>query len=120
MEDLPAHLSLGLRSEHEAGQFLQTKGLKPIINNYRCPYGEIDLIMQEGDVLVFIEVRSRNQQHYGGALESIDRRKRQKLLKSVNHYLQKHQLLDKIDCRMDVIGFSNNAIEWIKDAFSYE
>jgi putative endonuclease len=120
MQDIPNHLSLGLRSEKEACNFLQTKGLKLISSNYHCPFGEIDIIMKEGDVLVFIEVRLRSHIIYGSALESIDSRKQQKLLKSATHYLQKHQLLDKIDCRFDVIGFSNSSIEWIKDAFSYE
>ena len=120
MQDIPNHLSLGFISEKEACHYLQSKGLKLITQNYRCAHGELDLIMQDNDVLVFIEVRLRSHRHYGDAFESIDSRKQQKLLKSATHYLQKHRLLDKIDCRFDVIGFSNNTIEWIKDAFSYE
>ncbi len=120
MRDTPNTLSSGFISEQQACNFLKNKGLKLITHNYRCLYGEIDLIMQENDVLVFIEVRLRNHKDYGNALESIDSRKQQKLLKSAMHYLQKHHLLDEVDCRFDVIGFSNNTIEWIKDAFSYE
>jgi len=120
MQDTHNTLSSGFIWEEQACKFLKNKGLKFITKNYRCPCGEIDLIMQENDVLVFIEVRLRNHKDYGNALESIDSRKQQKLLKSAMHYLQKHHLLDKIDCRFDVIGFSNSTIEWIKDAFSYE
>ncbi len=120
MQDIPNHLFLGFASEQQACNFLKNKGLKLITQNYRSPFGEIDLIMQEKDVLVFVEVRLRSYTDYGTALESIDSRKQQKLLKSAVHYLQKHHLLDKMDCRFDVIGFSNNTLEWIKDAFSYE
>lgn len=120
MQDTLDHLYSGFISEKQACDFLQAKGLTLLTKNYRCPYGEIDLIMQENEVLVFIEVRLRNSMDFGDALESIDSTKQQKLLKSATHYLQKHHLLDEIDCRFDVIGFSNNTIDWIKDAFSYE
>jgi putative endonuclease len=120
MQDIPNHLFLGFTSEQQACNFLEKKGLKLVAQNYHCSFGEIDLIMQENDLLVFIEVRLRTHKEYGNALESIDSRKQQKLLKSAMHYLQKHHLLDEVDCRFDVIGFSNNTIEWIKDAFSYE
>lgn len=120
MQDTHNNLSSGLLSEKQACDFLKTKGLRLITKNYRCLYGEIDLIMQENDTLVFIEVRLRSHMDYGTALESIDSRKQQKLLKSATHYLQKHHLIDKIDCRFDVVGFSNSTIDWIKDAFSYE
>jgi putative endonuclease len=120
MQDTPNSISSGFLSEKEACNYLKSKGLKFITQNYRCFFGEIDLIMQEKDVLVFIEVRLRTHKNFASALESIDSRKQQKLLKSAMHYLQKHRLIDEIDCRFDVIGFSNNTIEWIKDAFSYE
>lgn len=121
MRDTPSHLTSGYISEETACNFLKNKGLQLITKNYRCPFGEIDLIMQEANILVFIEVRLRTCNNYGNAFESIDSRKQQKLLKSATHYLQKHQLIDKIDCRFDVVGLSsNNTIEWIEDAFSYE
>jgi putative endonuclease len=120
MQDTPSNLSSGFISENQACHYLQAKGLRLISKNYRCPYGEIDLIMQEKNTLVFVEVRLRTHTAFGNAFESIDSRKQQKLLKSATHYLQKNQLLDKVDCRFDVVGFSNNTIEWMKDAFSYE
>lgn len=120
MQDTHDKRFSGFISEQQACNFLKAKGLRLITNNYRCPCGEIDLIMQDNNVLVFIEVRLRSHMDYGSALESIDSRKQQKLLKSATHYLQQHNLIDKIDCRFDVIGFSNSTIDWIKDAFSYE
>lgn len=120
MQDTLSKTHVGFISEKQAANFLIKKGLKLIASNYRCSYGEIDLIMQDKTILVFVEVRLRHEKGFGDALESIDSRKQQKLLKSATHYLQKHRLIDKIDCRFDVVGFTNSTIEWIKDAFSYE
>ncbi|MDA8561553.1 YraN family protein [Gammaproteobacteria bacterium] len=113
-------ISLGIISEKKALNYLIKNGLKFITKNYKCYFGEIDLIMQDYTTLVFIEVRLRYNKYYGNAIESIDSKKQKKLLKSATHYLQKYNLTDKIDCRFDVIGFSSNSIDWIKDAFSYE
>lgn len=112
--------AMGNVKEVSALEYLQMKGLRFIEKNYHCPFGEIDLIMQDHDEIVFIEVRSRKYDAFGTAVESIDYFKQQKLLKSATHYLHKKRLTDTTDCRFDVVGFSNNQIDWIKDAFSYE
>ena len=120
MPDILNKKQLGQAMEQKACDLLLAKGLYLITKNYYCPFGEIDLIMQDGNEIVFIEVRFRTHSDYGNAIESINYTKQQKLLKSATHYLQKNGLIDNIDCRFDVIGFSNSKIEWIKDAFSYE
>lgn len=120
MQDIPNKKQVGQAIEQQACNLLSAKGLSLITKNYRCPFGEIDLIMRDGNELVFVEVRLRTNTDYGSAVESINYTKQQKLLKSATHYLQKNRLIDQIDCRFDVIGFSNSNIEWIKDAFSYE
>jgi putative endonuclease len=111
---------LGLMAEENACVFLQARGFHLITRNYRCPFGEIDLIMQDGEEIVFIEVRSRTHKNPNDAIESIDQLKQKKLLKSAIHFLQKRNQLDKVICRFDVVGFSGTQIKWIKDAFSYE
>lgn len=110
----------GRLAEQKAFNYLKTQGLQLIVQNYHCPFGEIDLIMRDNDEMVFIEVRFRSCTDYGDAIETVDKTKQQKLLKSADYYLSKNSWYDKINCRFDVIGFSNNHIEWIKDAFSYE
>lgn len=120
MQDIQNKKQIGQAFEQQAYHFLAANGLLLITKNYHCPFGEIDLIMRENDEIVFIEVRMRLHSEYGSAIDSIDYKKQKKLLKSATYYLQQNNLLDKINCRFDVIGFSNNAIEWIKDAFSYE
>jgi putative endonuclease len=111
---------LGNLAEQKACAFLQTKGLTLITRNYRCIYGEIDLIMQEGDDIVFVEVRSRAYSDFGYAEETVDYHKQKKILNTAMHFLQEKNWLDTVDCRFDVIGFLNSNIKWIKDAFIYE
>lgn len=109
----------GELAEARAEVFLVQQGLVKRAKNYRCKLGEIDLIMQHADTLVFIEVRLRTHQAFANAAESVTVRKQQKIIKTAQYYLQVHQLTDKANCRFDVIAFSDNgAPEWIKDAFS--
>jgi putative endonuclease len=111
----------GRTAERLASEYLQKKGLQPLEYNYRTKAGEIDLIMQDGEDIVFIEVRLRNNPHFGNAIESIDQRKQQKIIKTANHYLSRWNLIDKVNCRFDVIGISYHqtkaVVEWIQDAF---
>lgn len=86
--------------------------------NYRCKTGEIDLIMQQGETLVFIEVRLRSHRQFANAAESVTFAKQRKIIKTAQFYLQQHQLTDKINCRFDVIAFGEDTVpEWIKNAF---
>jgi putative endonuclease len=93
--------------------------LKIIARNYRCRFGEIDLIMQDADVLVFVEVRMRASASYGGAAGSIHVAKQRRLIAAAEHYLS--TLSRTPPCRFDAILMNEmNAasVEWIKDAFS--
>jgi putative endonuclease len=112
--------SKGDLAEQKACDFLQSQGLQLIIRNYRCRYGEIDLIMHDKNDIVFVEVRSRACSDYGHPEESVNRHKQKKILHTALYFLQEKNTLDTIDCRFDVIGLLNNQIEWIKDAFTYE
>jgi len=119
--DNPKTIQAGQLAEKEACEFLKKNGLQLCECNYRTNSGEIDLIMQDGEEIVFVEVRLRNNLYHGNALESVDQRKQQKIIKTAIQYLSQMQLLDKVNCRFDVIGISylqaKATIEWIKDAF---
>jgi putative endonuclease len=78
---------IGAQAEIWAARHLQHHGLKPIAQNYRGRFGEIDLIMQDGPSLVFIEVRLRRNQDFGGAAASIDSRKQQRIIRTAQQYL---------------------------------
>ena len=112
---------LGDLSEQRACDFLITKGLQILTRNYRTRFGEIDLIMQEknGEV-VFVEVRNRSLSDFENAIESVSWNKQQKIIKTAMHYLEEQDLTNKVNCRFDIIGFSENHFDWIKDAFFYD
>lgn len=115
-------LEFGHKKEEQAEKYLASHGMRLKEKNYRCKMGEIDLIMYDKDnTLVFVEVRYRNRDDYGGGLESVDNRKQKKLIRTATYYLQQKNLLDKIPCRFDVVAISDimseTTFEWIKDAF---
>ena len=103
-------------AEAQARCYLEKQGLKFLIANYRCNCGEIDLIMQHGKTLVFIEVRCRADSRYGSAAESVDSRKQHKLIKAAQYYLQQHRL--QVPCRFDVVALTSGTLNWIPDAFT--
>jgi len=108
--------------EGRAACYLAGKGLVLIERNYRCRLGEIDLIMQDGEYLVFVEVRYRTDDQFVDPIASINFRKQQKVLRTVQVYLQHHHVTDKIPCRIDVVGITSTKgsdalhYEWIKNA----
>ncbi len=111
---------IGQQAEKRACQFLQQKGFMLRQCNYRCKQGEIDLVMQDADVLVFVEVRYRKSEYFGSGAETIDSHKQKKLILSANHYLSTQAKHDHA-CRFDVVSLSGPlqscTIDWIPDAF---
>lgn len=112
-------IKAGKDAEQSARKFLEKKRLTFITSNFHSRWGEIDLIMQDGKELVFIEVRARSHNSHGGAAQSVDTRKQSKLIKTAQFYLQKHSAT--AFCRFDVIAIEGNAATtepiWYKDAF---
>ena len=107
----------GQQAEALAAAHLQQQGLKLLSTNYRCRFGEIDLIMRDGKTLVFVEVRMRSNPHFGTATDSITARKQHKLLLTAQHYLQQH---GEQPCRFDAVVMSEitgQHIDWLKNAF---
>ncbi len=108
----------GLQAEKLAATFLINNGLKLLTQNYHCRFGEIDLVMTDAAILVFIEVRLRTSSQFGDAAASITPQKQQKIRLAAQHYLQLHD--DKSACRFDVVLMNKveiKAINWLKDAF---
>ena len=107
----------GRQAENLAALFLQQQGLKLIARNYRCRYGEIDLIAREGKTLVFVEVRMRASERFGGAAASITAGKRHKLLRTARHYLAGATRTPA--CRFDalLVNGADHSVEWLKNAF---
>ncbi|HET8610500.1 MAG TPA: YraN family protein [Burkholderiales bacterium] len=105
----------GSEAEAQALAFLQRHGLVLIQRNYRCRFGEIDLIMRDGDTLVFTEVRQRTRADFGGAAASITARKRERLAATARHYLGRTGSMPA--CRFDALLIDGGGLRWIRDAF---
>lgn len=111
---------IGHAMESTALAFLQQQGLKLVERNYRCKAGEIDLIMEAKEWLIFVEVRFRKQRGYGSAAETVDNRKQQKLKRAAEHYLLSSRYQGP--CRFDVIAMHEHHtnkvdIDWLPNAF---
>ncbi len=111
----------GRLAERRALEFLENKNLRLLGRNYRSAHGEIDLIMQDKETIVFIEVRSRKNTTFLDPLESIDQRKIHKIIKTSERYIQNRHIKAQAQFRFDVItltGEDNDMeIDWIKGAF---
>lgn len=107
----------GSEFEQKAKQFLEAQGLRFIAQNQTFKCGELDLVMQQGETLVFVEVRQRKNANFGSALESITYSKQQKWLNAANLWLaQRGQSLETADCRFDAVVFEGTAPPlWIKN-----
>jgi putative endonuclease len=120
----PLHLRLGARGEEAACAQLEASGYRILVRNYRCPHGEIDIIAQDGDVLVFVEVKSRTASRYGSPRDAVTPAKRRKLARTASHYLLAHM---EAECayRADIIevGLLRGAVAAVRHlqgAFSIE
>lgn len=107
---------IGSKYEHIAGSYLERQGYKILEYNYHCRRGEIDLIAQDGEYLVFCEIKYRKSRMTGSPVEAVDVYKRRKLWKTAEYYLLRHRLFD-VPCRFDVIGIEDHRITLIKNAF---
>lgn len=118
-------INIGAQAEAQAEAFLQQQGLVTRAKNYRCKLGEIDLIMLQktarGTCFVFVEVRLRTNKRFAPAIETVDYRKQQKIIRTATRFLQEQRLFDKVACRFDVIALDQTGtappIQWIQNAF---
>jgi putative endonuclease len=111
---------VGKAGEEAALQYLCRHGYRIVERNYRCRFGEIDLIARDGSMLVFVEVKTRRTQMYGPAAAAVTHGKQQHLIKASQAYLMQRKMADEL-CRFDVVTVAIDVqpphIELIKDAF---
>ncbi len=109
---------IGAQAEQLALEHLMAAGLRLVERNYRCRFGEVDLIMNDGDALVFVEVRFRRSERFGGAVASVDHHKQRRLITTAQHFLQTHPALQRRPARFDLVAVTEpNTLEWIQNAF---
>ena len=118
----PSRQAAGSAAEQQALDHLLAQGLSLLARNWRCKRGELDLVMLDGDTVVFVEVRYRKNTQWGGALDSIDERKRQKLIFAAQYFLQRESRWANSPCRFDVVAIESTPsgkadLNWLKDAF---
>lgn len=109
--------SVGSRYEQKACAYLTDNGYQILERNFRCPLGEIDLIAEDENYLVFIEVKYRSSDVDGCGLEAVDYRKQKRILKTAGWYLMKMGLSDETPCRFDVLSYNRETAVLIKNAF---
>jgi putative endonuclease len=115
------HILRGRSSETGGRRWLERQGLRSLSQNYRCPCGELDLLMLDGDCLVVVEVRYRAADSYGGALESITKDKRDRIRRATEHFLQQHPQHRERPVRFDVLAMTGTGrqprFDWRRAAF---
>lgn len=114
------HLQLGILGEQAALQYLLQKGYRCLWRNWKCGSLEVDLVMQDGAILVFVEVKTRTRGDYGLPYESVNMSKQRKLLRAANEYLQINDYEGEI--RFDIVSIfaqkdNKFNIRHIPDAF---
>jgi len=102
-------------AEERAANLLARHGLVVVERNYRTRLGEIDLVAREGDTLVFVEVRARGADRFGGALASITPRKRRRIVAAARQFLMRFGKVPP--CRFDVVAVDSGDAQWIRGAF---
>lgn len=116
MPDLSAYAK-GVMGETAAENHLIAKGFSPIARRYRSPYGEIDLIMQNHDLLVFIEVKTRERGNLLSAQSAVTPAKQRRLISTARCFLNEHSEYAEYMIRFDVVTVAKDGIVHIADAF---
>jgi putative endonuclease len=109
----------GALGEKRAVETLTREGYKIVEKNYRSPFGEIDIIAEEDDYLVFIEVKKRNTMAFGSPFEAVSPQKKRHIIRSAMFYMKKHRCFDR-KVRFDVVGVESEKVRILKHAFMAE
>ena len=111
----------GAQVEAAARDHLVAAGLQALAANAQARHGELDLVMRDGDTVVFVEVRYRRSAAFGGGFASVDAGKRRRLVLAARQFLAVHRDLRDAPCRFDVIDASGDPaaprLQWLRDAF---
>ncbi|WP_133405558.1 YraN family protein [Parashewanella tropica] len=108
-------MNLGQQGEQQAKAYLIKHGLRFINANVRYSFGELDLIMRDGQHWVFVEVKLRTNPNFGGAISAISSKKMHRIRNAANAYIQHNRI--QAPCRFDVVAIDNQQVQWIKGAF---
>ncbi|MEG0511440.1 MAG: YraN family protein [Clostridia bacterium] len=107
----------GIMGEDNACAFLCQRGMVPLFRRYHSPFGELDLVMLEGDVLVFVEVKTRERGTAADGLNAVNTRKQTRMIQTVRCFLGEHTEYCNHMMRFDIVTLTNSGIHHLKNAF---
>ncbi len=110
---------LGIEGEEMAAKALKKGGYKIIEKNYRSKFGEIDIVAEEKDYLVFVEVKRRSSGSFGGPFAAIDKKKKEHMIRSAQWYLKDRRCTGR-KARFDIVGIDGDELKIIQHAFIVE
>lgn len=114
----------GTRWRDRGGIFSEKQGVRILVHNYQCRWGEIDLIGQEENTLLIVEVKTRTSSRQGYPCEAVDVRKQRKICRVYDHFRMERRLDDCQPVRFDVVEVVETVggyyCRWIKNAFEYQ
>ena len=118
---LPGRRQAGAHWEREAESFLRSRGLNLLHRNFRCRFGEIDLVMEDDATIVFVEVKYRKNNRHGSGAHAVTVQKQGRISRTAAWYLARHPHRAEQNCRFDVVsidpGKETHGIQWIRNAF---
>ena len=106
---------LGKRGENRAVRYLKKSGYKILERGYKNPFGEVDIIASKGEVIAFIEVKTRLNENYGAPSEAVDRKRRDKYIQASKYYFSGRQI--DFTVRFDIIEILRDELNHIENAF---
>lgn len=109
---------LGAEQEELAAAYVTEQGARVLDKNFYFRGGELDLVVQDGEYLCFIEVKYRKSRTYGYPEEAVTPAKQRKILRGVRYYMYQKKYPEDTPCRFDVISIYKEEIQWIKNAFT--
>jgi len=109
----------GAAYEQQAAEFLESEGYFILERNFRCKFGEIDIIARDGRYLVFVEVKYRTDLRAGEPLEAVDYRKQSRISRVADYYCMRHHIMQDAPCRFDVVAVCGGEITLLRNAFEY-
>ena len=107
---------LGKRGENAAARYLKRSGYKILERGYKNPFGEVDIIASKGEVIAFIEVKTRLNENYGAPSEAVDRKRREKYIRAAEYYFYGKQI--DFVVRFDIIEILHDELNHIENAFN--
>ncbi|MCD8364462.1 MAG: YraN family protein [Clostridiales bacterium] len=110
---------VGSLYEERAADWMKRRGYQVLARNFRCRFGEIDIIAKKDGCIVFVEVKYRSGSSYGVPQEAVDYRKQQRISNAASYFLYTRHCPTDTPCRFDVAAVSGEEVRWIENAFPY-